>query len=172
MLDRTPDFNADAAGAAPTDVATPEAIVLALYDAISGPRGEERDWGRLRSLFDPRVRFLIGRWVADPEHPRDVVYAWDLESFVAEGRSAWQEDGFWETELAARVERFGNVAHVFSAYESRVGSVDAEPIGQGVNSVQLLRHDGRWWITSIAWDVEDGDVRLPEKLEGRRGMEP
>lgn len=166
MRDRTEDFEAGAARATVEDVAAPEGIVLALYDAISGPAGAERDWARLRSLFDPRVRFLIGRWLADPDHPRDAVYEWDLEGFIAEGRAAWLEHGFWESEIGARIDRFGNVAHVFSAYESRVGTEDAEPIGRGVNSIQLLRYGGRWWIVGIVWDVETPEATIPEELGG------
>lgn len=166
VRDRTEDFEAGAAGAAVEDVAAPQGITLALYDAISGPAGAERDWVRLRSLFDPRVRFLIGRWLADPDHSRDVVYEWDLEGFIAEGRAAWLEHGFWESEIGARIESFGKVAHVFSAYESRVGTEDAEPIGRGVNSIQLLRHGGRWWIVGIVWDVETPGTPLPEELGG------
>jgi hypothetical protein len=166
VLDRTEDFRVALAPADAADVASPEAIVLALYDTISGPRDTERDWDRLRSLFDPRARFLIGRWLADPEEPRDAVYEWDLESFVAEGRQYWLEHGFWESQLAARVEAYGNVAQVFSSYESREGSEDAEPVGRGVNSIQLLRHAGRWWILSIAWDVETPEVPIPADLRG------
>ena len=33
------------------DVASMDAILAALYDVISGPAGQKRDWGRMRSLF-------------------------------------------------------------------------------------------------------------------------
>ena len=166
MIDRTEDLLAVRPPADPRDVESPEAAVTALYDAISGPRGAERDWNRLRSLFDPRARFLIGRWLAGPDDASDGVYEWDLDGFVAEGRAFWLENGFWEREIASRVERYGNIAHVFSAYRSCVDSEDAEPIGRGVNSVQLLRHRGRWWIVGILWDVESPENPIPQELTG------
>ena len=169
MLDRTEELATAAHRATPADVASPEAIVDALYRKISGPAGAERDWDRLRSLFDPRVRFLIGRWMADPARPREVVFEWDLETFLAEGRQHWLEHGFWESQLGARVESFGNVAHVFSSYESRIGSPESAPVGRGVNSIQLIRHAGRWWIVGIAWDVETSDIALPSDLGGAVG---
>lgn len=43
----------------PADVATPEAIAAALYDVISGPAGEARDWNRFRSLFVPDGARLV-----------------------------------------------------------------------------------------------------------------
>ena len=39
--------------ALPSDVASPEAIVQAVYSVISGPVGAPRDWPRLRSLMAP-----------------------------------------------------------------------------------------------------------------------
>lgn len=44
--------------AAPADVATPEAIVAALYDVISGDVGVARDWDRFRALFHPTARLM------------------------------------------------------------------------------------------------------------------
>ena len=41
MIDRTEDFLTVQPPARPRDVESPEAVVLALYDSISGPRGGE-----------------------------------------------------------------------------------------------------------------------------------
>ena len=46
-----------AAAARPDDVKSVDAIIAAVYDAISGPAGE-RDWDRLRSLFLPEARLI------------------------------------------------------------------------------------------------------------------
>ena len=53
-----PAAAAAAPAARPEDVATPEAIVAALYDVISGPKGKARDWDRFRSLFAPEARMI------------------------------------------------------------------------------------------------------------------
>jgi len=47
-----------------------------------------------------------------------------------------------------------------SAYESLYAGED-EPFSRGVNSIQLLHEDDRWWILSIAWDVEAPDRPIP-----------
>ena len=49
-------FNGPAA--AEKDVASIDAIMAALYDVISGPAGQARDWNRLRSLFVPTARMM------------------------------------------------------------------------------------------------------------------
>src|SRR3970040_2198036 len=40
------------------DVSSPDAILAALYDVISGPVGQKRDWDRFRSLFAPGARLI------------------------------------------------------------------------------------------------------------------
>src|SRR5262249_40533733 len=42
--------------AAHADVESVDAILKALYDVISGPAGQERDWNRMRSLFTPKAQ--------------------------------------------------------------------------------------------------------------------
>src|SRR2546428_497033 len=40
------------------DVDTVDHIIAALYDVISGPAGQARDWERFRSLFIPEARLI------------------------------------------------------------------------------------------------------------------
>src|SRR5437016_9378420 len=44
--------------AKPSDVASPEAILAAVYDVISGPATQKRDWDRFNSLFYPDARLI------------------------------------------------------------------------------------------------------------------
>jgi hypothetical protein len=164
VIERTEEFQGLADQASGRDLSTPESVVLALYEAISGPQGVERDWDLLRALFDTRARFLIGRWREESGQFRDAVCEWDLDGFIEEGRAFWLEDGFWETQLVSRTESYGNVAHVFSSYESRIGAETSDPVGRGINSIQLLKHAGRWWITGIVWDIETEENRIPDAL--------
>ena len=41
------------------------------------------------------------------------------------------------------------------------GFREAEPFARGVNSIQLVRQDGRWWVVTILWDVERPDQPIP-----------
>ena len=57
---QTPQVSATPAAtppAKPTDVASPDAILAATYDVISGPPGT-RDWDRFRTLFVPGARLI------------------------------------------------------------------------------------------------------------------
>lgn len=146
------------------DHKTPETVVEALYESLSGPAesDEPRDWDRLRSLLLPGARFLIVRWPDEDGKPAEDLREWDVDAFIEDARAMYSESGFWERELWGRTERFGNIAHRLSAYESVVGSPDADPVGRGVNSFQLARFGGRWWIASVVWDIETPDHPLPE----------
>ena len=44
--------------AKPADVASPDAILAAAYEVISGPAGQARDWDRFRSLCLPGARLI------------------------------------------------------------------------------------------------------------------
>jgi hypothetical protein len=75
--------------------------------------------------------------------------------------------GLFEREIGSRVERFGNVAVVRSAYELR--RTEAGPVEQrGVNFFTLY-HDGtRWYISHIVWDSERPTNRIPNAWITRR----
>jgi hypothetical protein len=151
----------------PSDVSSPEAVVLALYETISGPaeRERERDWARLRTLVSPDATFRLVRWFY-PDQVVEELRRWSAEKFIEAGKLFWHDSGFWEREVWSRTEHFGNVAHVLSAYEGRVGSPESEPVTRGVNSFQLVRAGDRWWLVSTVWDIETADNRVPMTESG------
>jgi hypothetical protein len=74
-----------------------------------------------------------------------------------------ERDGFFEVEVNRVSERFGNVVHAFSTYESRRTLADAEPFMRGINSIQLLFDGTRWWVATVMWDSERPDNPIPER---------
>lgn len=149
-----------AAPAAKTeDVATLEAVIEALYAAISGPAGA-RDWDRLRSLFHAGAR-LMPTARGPGENDQTTLRVLTVEEFVTLIKPNVAKEGFFEREIARRVERFGAVAHVFSTYESRHAADDAKPFTRGINSIQLFCDGKRWWVVTIYWDRERPDQPIP-----------
>ncbi len=151
--------------AAAGDVESVETIVVALYDVISGPAGAPRDWDRMRSLFLPTARLLPVQRAPDG---RVVHRALTVEDYIRGSGATLEEIGFRESEVARRVERFGDVAHVFSTYEAHREGV-AEPILRGINSIQLIHSGARWWITSVTWSAERPDLPIPPRYQGDAG---
>lgn len=142
------------------DVASIDAIVAALYDVISGEAGKPRDWNRMRSLFAPEGRLMA---VARRPDGEVAMRTMTVEDYIGRNAKAFATMGFFEREAARTTETFGQVAQVFSTYESRHAAGDAKPFQRGINSIQLA-HDGkRWWIVNVVWRAEDKDLPLPER---------
>lgn len=144
----------------PNDVASIDAIVAALYDVISGPIGQKRDWNRLRSLFASGARLIPTAMRPNGETGLRVL---DVDGYIASAGPYLEENGFFEREIARRTERFGNIAHVLSTYDSRRDSDDAKPFSRGVNSIQLAYERNRWWVVTIFWDAETTENPIPDK---------
>ena len=144
--------------ARPADVASIESIIGALYDVISGPAGQDRDWNRFRSLFADGARLIVGAPTPDGRVPsRNMTVA----DYVESADPFLKRDGFWEREIARRVDRYGSIAQVFSTYESRVKSADSPPFSRGINSIQLVTNGERWWVVTIFWDFERPGNPIP-----------
>jgi hypothetical protein len=150
-----------------SDVDTVDHLVASLYDVISGPAGQQRDWARFRSLFLPDGRLGVVR----PETPAtndaparkgDAVFL-TPDMYVQRDDPYFKTHGFFERSIANRVEEFGNLVHVWSTYESRHAKEDAQPFTRGINSLQIVHAQGRYWIASILWDEERQGSTLPEK---------
>jgi hypothetical protein len=154
---------AAAVAAKPDDVKSMDAILAAIYDTISGPAGG-RDWDRLRSLFYADARLIpCVRVVQDQEKTKTRARVLTVEEFIKLVEPNVKARGFFEREIARRVERFGAVAHVFSTYESRHAANDPQPFVRGINSIQLFFDGTRWWAITIFWDVERADRSIPQE---------
>lgn len=148
-----------APAARPPDVASPEAVVTALYDVISGPAAQPRDWDRFRSLFRPDARLsFIQRGPAGQER----LHSLPLEDFIRLAGPGYQSGtGFWEREIGSHVARFGSIANVFTTYETRLTAVNGPVSERGINSVQQIRYQDRWWITNLVFDSETAANPIP-----------
>jgi hypothetical protein len=149
----------------PADVTSVDAILAALYDVISGPAGQVRNWDRMRSLFAEGARLIpTGQ---RPDGTRTML-VWNVEEYISRAGPGLERNGFFEREIGRVTESFGQVTHAFSAYDSKRTLADPEPFARGINSIQL-RHDGtRWWVVTIFWDSERADNPIPARYLGGR----
>jgi hypothetical protein len=154
---------ATASAANPADVATLDSILAALYDVISGPAGQSRNWDRFRSLFIPGARLIpTGGPAGQPA--RATVLTPD--DYVQRAGPGLERDGFFEREIGRTVDTFGRITQVFSAYDSKRTPSDAQPFQRGINSIQLLNDGTRWWIVTVYWDSERPDSPIPARYLG------
>ncbi|MDZ4714457.1 MAG: hypothetical protein SH819_03220 [Cytophagales bacterium] len=140
------------------DVASPDAIIAALYEVISGPAGQARDWDRFRNLFSPDARLLptrkneTGELVVRGMTPDEYVTAFSSRIPV----------GFYERELKRISESYGTVVQAFSTYETR-DKVDGPVTNRGINSIQLFFDGKRYFVVNVFWCAESLGFPLPAK---------
>lgn len=149
--------------ARPDDVSSMNAIISAVYDVISGPKGQERDWNRMRSLFIPGARLISARTGKDGVTTTRVL---TVEDYIQLAGPLLKKDGFFEREAHRTEDHYGSIAQVFSTYESRHDAADAKPFQRGINSFQLFFDGHRWWVVTIYWQGETEGVPVPGRYGG------
>jgi tetratricopeptide (TPR) repeat protein len=142
------------------DVKSIDAILAALYDVISGEKGEKRDWDRFRNLFIKEAQLMpsgkgkngkVGYRVLSPE------------DYIQNAGKFLEEQGFFEVEMSRKTEAYGSLVHAYSTYKAYHSKTDAEPFARGINSIQLMNDGQRWWVVSIYWLAETEALPLPKK---------
>ncbi|HEX8649425.1 MAG TPA: hypothetical protein VF708_01190 [Pyrinomonadaceae bacterium] len=147
--------------AKPEDVATLDGIMKAFYEVVSGPAGQPRQWARDRTLYIQGMRFVATGVRKGESKPYANII--DHQTFVDQSNDFMVRDGFYEREIHRVTRRFGNIAHIFSTYETRQ-KPDGPVTSRGVNSLELYYDGTRWWIASAVWDGERADNPIPKEL--------
>ena len=132
-------------------------VVDAMYAMISGPAGP-RDWSTQDAVFHPDCR-QIRTGVDEQGHPWRQSFS--LAEYRANADALLAETDFFEVETGREIRVFGNIAHVWSAYEARTAPDDAVPERRGINSIQLYKGEDGWKIIHMIWDNERDGVPLP-----------
>lgn len=140
-------------------------LMTLFYEVISFEEGGSPDWDSMARLFSKHARITR----VTPETTDHL----DLQGF----RSMAEElievgafTSFFEREIGRRVDRFGQVMHVASAYETTIAPDAIDYIERGVNSLQLIREDGVWKICSLCWDDHsESSVRTVQQQATRAG---
>jgi hypothetical protein len=151
---------AQAQPAPAADLAGIDRTMHAVYDVISGPAGQKRDFDKMRSLFAPGALLRV----ITPKGIR----GGDVEDYIAKSGPILEKEGFTEHELARRTEVYGNLASVWSSYDGRTQSGSFHE--RGINNFQLVKVDGKWLVASILWQEEGTPVvfPLPKDMLGKK----
>lgn len=150
--DMYPDVVAD-----PNDVSSIDAIIKAAYENISGEAGP-KNLTRYRSLYIKNAQFIMD--IGDKHIVKSV------EAILGDPDYAVRKQSFYENEIRREIQHYGNIATVFSTYETRRQKDDEKPMSRGINNFQLLNDGKRWWIVSWFWQRENDRFPIPEKYLG------
>ena len=142
-----------------------ECLLDTLYDVISGDKGEIRNWKLFKYLFHPRSKLVY--YCAVVEGVTRAQY-WSPDFYINSIGNKQETElttGFFKKEIYRKIEVFGKIAQVFSTYAAFSNEKDDKPHSRGINSIQLLYHDNRWWIINVFWDGvgETLDNPIPKK---------
>jgi hypothetical protein len=125
------------------------AVIDEMYAMISGPAGP-RDWSRQANCFLPDAR-QVRTWL--DEDGRPAKKSMGLDEYARDTTPFFAANPFYEVETERRIDRFGNMAHVWSHYEARRSPDDPSPERRGINSIQLFKDpDLGWRIIHMIWD--------------------
>jgi len=145
-------------GARAEDLSTPDTLMKVLYEVISGPKGQARDWERFRNLFVPGARLIV---VVRPAQGPVELRMLTPEEYVERATPVVEKTGFFEREIARREMRYGALLQAFSTYASFHAADDAQPYARGINSIQLFHDGAQWRVVTVYWDAESPERPLP-----------
>jgi hypothetical protein len=141
----------DAGCALPSE---PEGIPAALDAAITGPADKDR--ACMKTLLIPEARMMFVSLGADgaPTYTLQTLDDW-IAGAKASGHALLEEK-----QLKFHIERYGNVADLWSSYALRI---DGKQVARGIHSIQAIKEAGGWRVTGIMVQAESATEPLPKK---------
>src|SRR5256714_957241 len=123
----------------------PGAIPAAIDAAISGPADKDR--ACMKALLIPEARMMFVSLGADgaPSYRLETLDDW-IGRVKARGHAMLEEK-----QLKFHIERYGNIAHLWSSY---VLHSDGKQVARGINSIQAIKEAGGWRVTGIMVQAE------------------
>jgi len=141
----------DAGCALPSE---PQGIPAALDAAITGPADKDR--GCMKALFMPEARLMFVSLGTDgtPTYRLETLDDW-IARVKARGHAELEE-----RQLKFHIERYGNIAHLWSSYALHS---DGKQVARGINSIQAIKEAGGWQVTGIMVQAESATTPLPKE---------
>ena len=141
----------DAGCALPSE---PQGIPAALDAAITGPADKDRDC--MKALLIPEARLMFVSLGTDgaPTFRLETLDDW-IARVKARGHAMLEEK-----QLKFRIERYGNIAHLWSSYALHS---DGKQVARGINSIQAIKEAGGWRVTGIMVQAESATAPLPKE---------
>jgi hypothetical protein len=132
----------------------PEGIPAALDAAISGPADKDR--ACMKALLIPEVRLMFVSVGSDgaPSYRLETLDDW-IARVKARGHAVLEEK-----QLKFRIERYANIAHLWSSYTLQS---DDKQVARGINSIQAIKEAGGWRVTGIMVQAESATAPLPKE---------
>lgn len=134
--------------------AEPEGIPAAVDAAISGSADKDRVC--MKALLIPEARMMFVSLGADgtTTYRLETLDDW-IARVKAKGQAVLEEK-----QLKYHIERYGNIAHLWSSYMLQS---DGKQVARGINSIQAIKEAGGWRVTGIMVQAESVNAPLPKE---------
>jgi len=142
---------------------TAEGLVSEIYKTVSfDSTAPKPDWEKVRSMF-------IGNAVIVLRVTRDSTAVFSVQGFIDDfvkfiERSPAKQRGFWERIVRMKPMVFGDIAHILVLYEAYIPGTPRPP-QQGVDSWELIKKNGRWWIAAVTNEIPTRERPIPAELQ-------
>lgn len=140
---------------------TAEGVVDEFYRLVTFGPGTTPDWDQVRALFLPEAVVVVRTSRTETGVFSVDGFVQDFGNFIE--RANVGETGFAETIVRKKPLVFGDIGHFLVLYEAQIPGSGRGP-QQGVDSFQVIRKNGRWWIASIVNEIPMADRPLPSEL--------
>jgi hypothetical protein len=131
------------------------------YESLSFMDGELPDLETVKELFYADG-LLVNNSFAVPVRFTAESFIKSIEDQIETGKLLQ----FMQRELYSNTEIFGKVAQRISVYEYSFSYYETENLLRGINYIQFVQDDDNWRITSMAWNDESENHRIPSELIG------
>jgi hypothetical protein len=110
----------------------------------------------MKALLIPEARMMFVSLGADgaPSYGLETLDDW-IARVKARGHAMLEEK-----QLKFRIERYGNIAHLWCSYALRS---DGKQVARGINSIQAIKETGGWRVTGIMVQAESAAAPLPKE---------
>lgn len=143
---------------------TPEKVVEELWASLSRDPQQKPNIIKLKELLHPKAT-VYGVHI---KNDKPQLTSWSSNEFVQMLDKKF-ETGFYECEVARKIQVYDRFAHIYSVVETRSKRDQVAPDVVGVNSVQLYIADTKWQILSIYYQIENPDLPIPLQ-HGKTGV--
>jgi hypothetical protein len=140
------------------DAKTINGLINASYEVVSGEKGATRQWERDNYLHHPKAVYSY----FDKQKGRQRTMT--LDEFHKETDDMVFNTAFYESEVNREIRVFGNIAQVWSTYETKLEK-NGPVARRGINSIQLIYENNRWHIISWIFSGETEINRIPKTFD-------
>ncbi len=151
----------------PEEFKSPDGLIDALYKSVTFGPGEECDFKMMEQIFLPGATFIMPPGRGEKRkigHLKDFFADWRRFLSDPNTKEPLAKYGFNENIVNRRTDHFGEIAHSYVVFEVRFDPESRNPLGVGVDSIQMIRIDGRWWVSSINTQFARPNSPLPKRF--------